>query len=346
DGLSLTGELETVYAGWRYPDDWRVEGFFVEGPKLVQREGWYYLTSAQGGTAGPATSHMAVVARSRSPLGPWENSPYNPLVHTWSRGEEWWSTGHATIFDTPHGDSYAAYHGYRAGMHTLGRQTLVAPVHWNAGWPVVDLGDRCDQDGPVAGGLVRSLVPMDPSDDFDSPSLGVQWRRFDLLPTDHIESGAGSLRIRCSGTRGRPPQPLVCTPGDVVYRVEVTVGRTELTDDACAGLVLYYDERCFAGLLVDGKGRVIVAREGAITSRVLAEEADQTVRLAIVNDRHEVEFHLREHDGWRRLDAALDVAGYNHNVFGRFLSLRAGLMAVGTGTATFSMFRYESGVGI
>jgi beta-xylosidase len=65
DGLSLTGKLEQVYEGWSYPEDWRVEGFFVEGPKLLLLDGWYYLISAQGGTAGPATSHMAVVARSR-----------------------------------------------------------------------------------------------------------------------------------------------------------------------------------------------------------------------------------------------------------------------------------------
>lgn len=87
DGLSTVGEVKKVYDGWPYPRNWRTEGMYLESPKLNYHNGYYYLTSAEGGTAGPGTSHMVVTARSKSVLGPWENSPFNPLVHTYSERE-------------------------------------------------------------------------------------------------------------------------------------------------------------------------------------------------------------------------------------------------------------------
>ena len=73
DGLSVTGELKKVYDGWPIPESWRIECFCLESPKLFFKGDYYHLISAQGGTAGPSTSHMVVQARSRTPVGPWEN---------------------------------------------------------------------------------------------------------------------------------------------------------------------------------------------------------------------------------------------------------------------------------
>jgi len=106
DGLSVKGEARKVYDGWEYPADWVVEGFCLEAPKLLHRDGWYYLTSAEGGTAGPSTSHMVVSARSRAPEGPFENSPHNPIVRTWDKSEAWWSKGHGTLVEGPAGQWY------------------------------------------------------------------------------------------------------------------------------------------------------------------------------------------------------------------------------------------------
>ncbi len=107
----------------------------LESPKLNYHNGYYYLTSAQGGTAGPATSHMAVAARSKSVTGPWENSPYNPVVHTYSAHDNWWSKGHGTLIDDVNGNWWIVYHAYAKGYHTLGRSTLIEPIEWTAdGW--------------------------------------------------------------------------------------------------------------------------------------------------------------------------------------------------------------------
>ena len=124
DGLSTVGAPRRIYTGWPQPWDpnrFSGEGQWLEGPKFFQRGGYYYLVSAENGTAGPPTSHMLVVARSKNLEGPWENSPYNPIVHTASRDEPWWSRGHGTIFDTPDGRWYVIYHGYKNDLWTLGR---------------------------------------------------------------------------------------------------------------------------------------------------------------------------------------------------------------------------------
>ena len=171
DGLAAAGKPQKVYDGWEFPAAWETEGMWLESPKLLQHGGWYYLVSAEGGTAGPPTSHMVVVARSKSALGPWENSPHNPLVHTYSADEVWWSKGHGTLIDDADGNWYIVYHGYRNGFHTLGRSTLIESVDWTAdGWPVLSEPDgaRWEQEGLQGDyGYLR---------DFANPLLWAKWQ--------------------------------------------------------------------------------------------------------------------------------------------------------------------------
>ena len=179
DGLSTVGELEQVYDGWRYPDDWITEAYALEGPKLFRRDGWFYLVSAVGGTAGPPTGHMVIVARSRSVHGPWENSPRNPSYEPGMPSERWWSRGHATILRGPVGDDWwMVSHGYEHGFRTLGRQILLEPIEWtDDGWPVAaadDLGGALAAPADAvaaarAAGLPRRLLDAAPGGAMDLP---------------------------------------------------------------------------------------------------------------------------------------------------------------------------------
>ena len=160
DGLAVAGENVKVYDGWAYPQQWETEGMWLESPKICRHGDYYYLVSAEGGTAGPPTSHMCVVARSKSALGPWENSPYNPMVHTYSADEVWWSKGHGTLIDDVDGNWYIVYHAYRNGFHTLGRSTIVESVVWTEdGWPVLanQNGARWENEGMLADEVYQPL---------------------------------------------------------------------------------------------------------------------------------------------------------------------------------------------
>jgi beta-xylosidase len=172
DGLQAVGDVRKVYQGWQYPKDWPVECFCLEAFKLVNHNGYYYMSSAEGGTAGPSTAHMGVTARAKSIEGPWENSPYNPMVHTYSRDEKWWRQGHGTLIDDIAGNWWFVYTAYENGYEFMGKQAMVLPVEWTAdGWPRVKPGVRpTDAIPKPAGENVGNGLPL--SDDFTGDSLG------------------------------------------------------------------------------------------------------------------------------------------------------------------------------
>ena len=137
DCMRLAEKPHKVWRPWQFPTDWKTEGICAESPKLFRKNGFYYLIAAEGGNAGPPTSHMAVCFRAVTPLGPWEASPYNPIIHTYSADEEWWSTGHATYFENVDGKGYFVYHGYKNSNRNMGRQILVCRAEWTRdGFPI------------------------------------------------------------------------------------------------------------------------------------------------------------------------------------------------------------------
>src|SRR5262245_28823262 len=174
DGLSVTGPMEKVYDGWKYPEDWVVEAFAQEGPKIMKRGEYYYMTLAEGGTAGPPTGHMIVSARSKSIDGPWENSPHNPILRTTSADERWWSKGHGTLVEGPDGRWFIVYHAYENGFYTLGRQTLLEPNEWTSdGWFRTTEDAALPMRMPAGGMDVAHGQPL--SDDFSRDRMGIVW---------------------------------------------------------------------------------------------------------------------------------------------------------------------------
>ncbi len=115
DGLSVTQKPRKVVETWPIPQDWQIECDCLEAPKLLFRDGYYYLNVSEGGTSGSPTSHMVLSPRSRNNAGPWEWSPYNPIVHTYSKTERWWSKGHGRLVDASDGSWWMTLHAYQNG---------------------------------------------------------------------------------------------------------------------------------------------------------------------------------------------------------------------------------------
>lgn len=331
DGLSADGELEHAYSPWRYPDDWVVENFAPEGPKLLRHGGWFYLVTAVGGTAGPATGHMVIAARSKSVHGPWEHCPDNPLVRTESADEPWWSRGHATLVEGPGegGDWWMVYHGYENGFRTLGRQTLLEPIEWTEdGWFRAKGGDLSRPlPKPVAKRSIKD-PGMELSDDFSRNRFGTQWAfhkpAADEMRRVHYEKHG--LRIAGRGTTPADSAPLTCIPVDRAYEVEVAM---DLTGGGEGGLLLFYNHKAFVGLGFT-RQHVKTFQYAEEQSWYRQPAGTDSLRIRMVNRDNVVTYHYSRDGGetWEQHGHRMEVSGIHHNVFGGFLSLRVGLYSV------------------
>jgi xylan 1,4-beta-xylosidase len=334
DGLAVVGQPKKIYEGWPVPWDpnrFCGEGQCLEGPKFFRRGDYYYFVSAENGTAGPPTSHMLVVARSKAIEGPWENCPYNPIVHTESSEEPWWSRGHGTIFDTADGRWYVIYHAYKAGFHTLGRFTLIEPIVWREdGWPTVPKSSAAS-DPELAAPIAPS---SDFSDNFSDLQLRDDWQYYGAI-RPNLRLGAG-LIVQAHGETMGKGMFLTYIPRDTSYSVEADVEISGAT--ARGGLLLFYSPQHYAGLVLEKDG--LHFERDNMRFLIKGTQAPR-LDLRLDNDRNIITMYFRKGSGdWTRVDFAFDLSGYNHNTFGGFDSLRSALTANGSGKVTFHQFKY------
>ena len=337
DGLAVKTPPRTVVDAWPIPRNIRIECVCLEGPKLLRHGDYFYLNFAEGGTAGPATSHMVVSARSRHAEGPWEYSPYNPVVHTGSRDDRWLSLGHGRLVDTPDGKWYMTVHAYENGYRPLGRQLLLLPVEWTAdGWFRIPEGVRADSaiPLPVAGSTQQPF--SDPSDDFTAPELGLQWGFWHEFDRARFTTGKGALVLEARGQSLADSSALTTPVGGHSYTVEVDVE----TGPGCeSGLLLFYDPEHATGIKLNAEG--IHVRNANNSSHSAVEKGASRATFRIVNDREEVDFYYRiPGKGWQRKEESAEISGMDHNVLGGFLDVRPAVYACGSGKATFRNFRY------
>jgi beta-xylosidase len=337
DGLAVKTPPRTVLEPWPVPATTRMECTCLEGPKLLEHNGYFYLNVAEGGTAGPATSHSVVSARSRHAEGPWEFSPYNPVVHTRSRDDRWLSVGHGRLVDTPDGKWYMTVHSYENGYRTLGRQLLLLPVEWTAdGWFRVPEGVTADAAIPLPIPGSQQQAFQDPTDDFTTPELGLQWAFWHEFNPARFTTGNGALTLQAQGHSLADTSALTTPVGGHSYTVEIDV---EVEPGCEAGLMLFYNPMHASGILLDSEG--IGTRLANSDNSSYQQKGATRATLRIVNDRQELDFYFRlPGRPWQRTQESAEISGMQHNVLNGFLDVRPALYACGSGKATLRNFRY------
>lgn len=146
-------------------------GRYPEAPHLYKIDGVYYLMLAEGGTE---YGHMETIARSSTPYGPWEPSPRNPILTNRNTKADMdiQATGHADLVQTQNGDWYAVFLAFRNSQqyfHHLGRETYLAPVVWEDGFPYIGI---CPKEASV--NLPECPVPA-PAKTTDFSQQGLEW---------------------------------------------------------------------------------------------------------------------------------------------------------------------------
>lgn len=126
----VLSEPKLIWEGW----DKRA----TEGPHVYKKDGFYYLSCAEGGTFD---HHMTCFARSKSIWGPYESNSHNPIWTSHATDNYVQNTGHADFFQDMDGLWWAVLLGVRmkAGRFILGRETFITPVNWpRRGWPSIE----------------------------------------------------------------------------------------------------------------------------------------------------------------------------------------------------------------
>lgn len=191
--FKLVGEKKKIWGGAQ------VDAWCPEAPHIYKKDGWYYLMIAEGGTE---YYHAVTIARSREVFGPYICHDGNPIMthRHLGRKARITNTGHADIVELKDGSWYMVmlasrpYGGYHLNM---GRETFIAPMVWEEGWPVVCPGEGKLEWTYPAPALPETPVKETPAkDDFEGENLAYCWNTLGT-PRDGVVARENSrLKIK------------------------------------------------------------------------------------------------------------------------------------------------------
>jgi len=262
ENFKLIGEPVDVWNGAMKGVHW------PEGPHLYKIMGYYYILHAEGGT-GP--NHAISVARSKNVFGPYENNFNNPIFTHRHLGGLYpiQYVGHGDLFQIANGDWYMVMLATRPtiGKTTMGRETFLARVIWEEGWPVVNPGL----------GIISNEVMVDLPESASQADMNVipgddrhlVFKEMKKLPytcvtirnpkEDMYQFVDNGLALKCGRERS-----YIGVRQDAVAYDAMTVLRTKgLYEGAVAGLMLYQSDKY--NLRVEYSGihiKVYITRDG------------------------------------------------------------------------------------
>ena len=340
DGTTLLDDGKVIVDADRIPG-W----FTLEGPKVHQHDGWYWIFAPAGGVE----TGWQGAFRSRGFFGPYEEKVVLEQGDTDINGPH-----QGAWVSTPSGEDWFLHFQQRGAY---GRLVHLQPMRWeDEGWPAIG-----DAGAPVAVHRKPDLPPQPPAapatdDDFPGGRYGRQWQWTanpqDGWATHH--SGDG-LRLTCARTADahdlrRLPnlltQRLPGTPAAV--EVELRLHSEEL--GARAGLAVLGDAYSWIGLERGADGRAmfvhrfaepVAERERDAGEPSLASSGRVRLRIEIGTGAR-CRFFYDVGDGPRATGQVFAATPWRW--VGALLGLFS-LAPVGTGhagAATFTRFRISS----
>lgn len=351
----------------------------VEGPHLYQKDGYYYLFAAQGGTV---FTHQEVVARSKTlDADSFETEPDGPFITNFDTPDlEIQKQGHGALVNTPGGEWYYASLMARPWNHenesaydprgwsTLGRETSIQKVEWDdQGWPraVGGHGGQVEVDAPKDA--IETDAPLDHSrhDEFDSDTLDYDWNTLRVPFTDHMGSfGDGHLKLvgHFSLASNFDVSMIASRWQAFNFDAETKVKFDPFTYQQMAGLTNFYNDKHWSWIFVtwdEKKGHVIEVAEnnrGNYTS-YLKDDAIQIpdgveyvwFKTKVRKQSYTYEYSF-DGETWHEVPVTLDAAvlsdDYVLQTYGGFFTgAFVGLAAVDYSgydqVATFDYFDYK-----
>ena len=266
----------------------------LEGPKLLKRNGYYYIFAPYGGVGtGPQA-----VFRSRNIYGPYE---WKTVL---SKGETDIQGPHQGGYvETPSGEGWFL-HFNSTGAY--GRIVHLQPVRWQDDWPIMGellLGAPNGQPVmshamPNVGGTFPPVSPQT-SDEFDGKQLGVQWEWNHNPVSTHwsLNERRGFLRLKALpaanfvNARNTVTQVLHGKTSQITTRLAVGA----MTDGQKAGLAMFGKRPSWIGVTQrDGKRYLAFSYAGAETVGEALDSDSLLLRVVIDNELAEFSYSIDE----------------------------------------------------
>lgn len=317
DGLKRTSPLRKVFPDFVVDNDEDIEGDFIESPKLMVYQDMIYYTVTTGGTAGPATGHRVLSARSKSVEGPWEFSPYNPIIVAKDRSDDWHCQGHATIFEADDG-WYSIYHAYQKDAFLWGRQCLIEKIEWdNHGWFY-----RTHQ---CIAGKEKTFVQL--QNEFVSFK--------EQAKVETIENG---FRLYAKGNTIGNSEKLLFPLAKNSFELECDLS---VLKDTVAGITMFYNEEHCIGIGIE-TNKIKIIRHNELLNEISCDQLVRKIKISVKN------FYWKSYvsyDGetFVKINNVIDISTFNHNSYGGFMSLRPGFFCYGKQGVEFSNLKLSWG---
>lgn len=333
-------------------------GRYPEGPHIYKKDGWYYLLISEGGTE---IAHSITIARSRDIYGPYTGNPANPIMtHACKAAEKniIQATGHADFVQADDGSWWMVCLAYRTmawGHHTLGRETYLAPVRWDAdAWPVVNGNGMISEDMDVPTLPLRKFEAEPVVTTFDAP-LAHEWIHLQNPNMANYEVKGGKLTLRASrialGDDGSPTFVARRQEQfDMAASTKVSLRNAARGDEA--GLTVYMERNAHYDLLLRSEGdtqRIVLRyRMGELTHEAegATVKSGDAVQLEITSD---IDFYYFAAvvNGKRTELGKMDTKYLSTETVGGFTGVVIGMFASSaTDTpkayAEFDYFSYEN----
>jgi alpha-N-arabinofuranosidase len=321
---------------------------WAEGPHIYKIGDWYYLLTAEGGTAD---QHSQTIYRSKALKGPYKPGPFNPILTQRDlpavRPDRIEATGHADIVQLDDGSWWGVFLATRpfSGQSTLmGRETFLLPLRWKDGWPRF-----LDRQEAVPLVLKKPKLPASPApawqtwrEEFDG-ALSDEWIGIRNPSTAApIAAEGGALRVTAgaaaAGSLGKPAfvgRRLRHHQAEFVTALDFTPER----GGDFAGLLAFMDETHF---LAAGKerGRIVVrlrtAAEQGNSGMIVAEaplsaEGPTDLKLALDGGTARVFWRPQGAAAWQPVGDAINVEPLASVYAGLFTGLVVGPYAYSPG---------------
>jgi xylan 1,4-beta-xylosidase len=358
----LIGSAKNIFSGSPHG--------LVEGPHLYKRSGWYYLTTAEGGTG---YDHAMTMARSRRIDGPYELHPnVHLLTSKDAPGAALQRAGHGQIVETPDGQVYHTHLCSRPlrGLKRspLGRETAIQKCVWrDDDWLYLADGGRVPAVEVPSPFPTRSEPrPRSRRYAFSSPGLPLDFQWLRTPYPDRIFSLSarhGWLRLIGRESIGSWFEQSLVARRQVhfAYRAQAELEFEPSTFQQAAGLAAYYNRQKFHCLAVtwhetQGRALTILSSEGDPEGRLTGSLASPIpvgahgpVRLAATVDHAKLQFAFALDGVWRDVGPVLDAsilsdeagAGEHGSFTGAFVGMFAFDTSGGAIGADFRYFEYE-----